>query len=245
MRNTWLSLFLLALSVGVPAGVRAQPASGAPADATVTTPPPVALPPPADNLSTTYPAAVSVPPLPPRNRLVLNNLLVIRFNPVGLEDQMRFGYQRRLRDRQSLLLRDNFLFVGIAPRLNPAFIKIGPSVEIQPVSIFNLRVGVEYLRFFSTFGFLQSFGSPLDEYDDRRIAICSSKDPAVLQKCSYRDPEGATVTAPRRAAQLRRLGRAPHDRADAAGPGRSARAAQQAGHRVLEYADAARRPGVL
>ena len=35
----------------------------------------------------------------PTRRLLLNNLFVLRFNPVGLEDQLRLGIQRRLPDR--------------------------------------------------------------------------------------------------------------------------------------------------
>lgn len=163
-----------------------QPAQGPPTASSTdeTQPPePAVLPPP--------------PPLPPRNRIVLNNLLVLRLNPVGLEDQVRFGYQRRLFEAPARpMLRDNFVFVGIAPRFNPAFVKIGPSVEIQPGSIFNLRVGFEYLRFFSTFGFLQSYGSPLDDYNDKLLAACSSKDPAVLGRCSYRDPQGTRIESP-------------------------------------------------
>lgn len=144
--------------------------------------------------------ASAAPALPPRHRLILNNLLVLRFNPVGLEDQMRFGYQGRLVDTAHPLLRDNFLFVGIAPRLNPAFVKIGPSIEFQPGFFFNLRFTAEYLRFFSTFGFLQSYGSALDNYSDKLLAACSSTDPMVLMKCAYVDPQGTSVlgaSAPR------------------------------------------------
>ena len=95
-------------------------------------------------------------PPPPKQRVVLNNLFVLRFNPVGLEDQIRLGWQERMSDQSHPLFRDNFLFMGIAPRINPAFIKIGPSIEIQPLSLFNLRVGLEYIHFFSTFGFFFS-----------------------------------------------------------------------------------------
>lgn len=200
MRNAWLCLFLLSASIGSSSLARAQAGAAVSAEAAPAPTPPPAFPVTSAPV-TAEPATaaaesakVSLPPLPPKNRLVLNNLLVIRFNPIGLEDQMRFGFQRRIWERTSPYGRDNFFFLGIAPRLNPAFIKIGPSFEFQPYSFFNLRVGVEYLRFFSTFGFLQSFPSPLDEYDDRRIAICSSKDPAVLAKCGYKDAQGAQIT---------------------------------------------------
>jgi hypothetical protein len=200
MRNAWLCLLLLSASIGSSSLARAQAGAAVPPEAAAAPTPPPAFPVTSAPVTAepataaVEPARAPLPPLPPKNRLVLNNLLVIRFNPVGLEDQMRFGFQRRLWERTSPYGRDNFVFLGIAPRLNPAFIKIGPSFEFQPYSFFNLRVGVEYLRFFSTFGFLQSFPSPLDEYDDRRIAICSSQDPAVLAKCGYKDAQGTQLT---------------------------------------------------
>jgi hypothetical protein len=102
----------------------------------------------------------------PSTRLLLNNLLAFRYNPLGFEDQIRLGLQRQLYRSESTLFRDNFVFGGIAPRINPAFVKIGPSLEIQPVSFFNLRLAAEAVGFFSTFGFLQSFESPVDAYSD-------------------------------------------------------------------------------
>ncbi len=144
-------------------------------------------------LAQSPPPAKPLPPLAPANRLVLNNLVVLRLNPVGLEDQIRFGIQHRLSEEGDRpLWRDAFLFAGIAPRINPAFIKIGPSVEIQPLSIFNLRVGLEYMQLFGTFGFLQSYASPTDEYDDKRLAACSTK--SALDKCMYQQEDGTVVT---------------------------------------------------
>jgi hypothetical protein len=128
----------------------------------------------------------------PTWRLTLNNLLVLRLNPVGLEDQVRFGFQRRLPelpDQPGRLFADRFVFFGIAPRLNPAFIKIGPSIEIQPLSILNLRVAAEYVGFFSTFGFLQSYPSAQDDYSDKLLATCASTDAMVRESCSYRDAD--------------------------------------------------------
>lgn len=136
---------------------------------------------------------------PPQWRLLLNNLLVLRLNPVGLEDQIRLGFQRRLAEPgevESGLLRDRFVFFGVSPKINPAFIKLGPSVEIQALSIFNLRVAAEYIGLFSTFGFLQSYPSALDDYSDKLLAACASPDPTVLANCSYRDLAGDQLTAP-------------------------------------------------
>ncbi|APR88119.1 hypothetical protein A7982_13468 [Minicystis rosea] len=116
--------------------------------------------------------------MPPATRLVLNNLVAFRYNPLGFEDQLRAGLQRRLYQSSSQLLRDNFLFGGVAPRVNPAFVKLGPSMEIQPLSVFNLRVGAEFVGYYSTFGFLQSFTSPTQDYSDTRLLERRRETPA-------------------------------------------------------------------
>src|SRR5262249_48594949 len=101
--------------------------------------------------------------------LVLNNLLVVRYNPLGLEDQIRFGIQKRLYESERPIARDNFVHLGIAPKINPADVAIGPSLEIQPLTIFNFRAAVEYMQVFSTFGMLQSFASPAAEHSDTAL----------------------------------------------------------------------------
>jgi hypothetical protein len=108
--------------------------------------------------------AQSPTPEVPGRRLVINNLLAVRLNPLGLENQTRLGYQSVLYRNEGALFRDNFLFLGANSRLSPASIKAGPSVELQPLSIFNLRLSAEYVGFFSTFGFLQSRPSPNADY---------------------------------------------------------------------------------
>ena len=149
--------------------------------------PPETPPPPATVAETSPPTAIVAPPAPvatppsqplgfaeaktraerniPSQRFVLNSLTIFRWNPLGLEEQIRAGYQLKLYKSYDAMFRDNFVHLGVYPRINPAFIKIGPSLEIQPLSIFNLRVAIEYMEFFSTFGFMQSWASPLSVAD--------------------------------------------------------------------------------
>jgi hypothetical protein len=114
--------------------------------------------------------AVAQSPVPaaetPEHRLVINSLLVTRLNPLGLELQTRGGYQKRLYRNEGALFRDNFLFVGTYPRVSPATIKVGPVVEFQPLSIFNLRLSAEYVSLFGVQGYLQSRASPNADYSD-------------------------------------------------------------------------------
>lgn len=110
---------------------------------------------PAQALAQSSPPAHEVP----TRRLVINSLLGVRLNPLGMELQTRGGYQARLYRDERPLFRDNFLFVGAYPKISPASIKAGPVVEFQPLSILNLRLSAEYVGFFSTSGFLQSYAS--------------------------------------------------------------------------------------
>lgn len=134
-------------------------------------PPPL---PPGSGIPAPPPADGAPWQAPPDTRLILNHLLVARYNPLGLEYQLRAGVQKKLYVSQSATTRDNFVFAGLHPKINPAFVKVGPSFEIQPASFFNLRVAGEFIGFFSTFGYLQSYPSPLANASD--TAITAGKD---------------------------------------------------------------------
>lgn len=196
-----VSLSLAVVSCLHAGAARAQPATNVtlPSDDKLAPPGAAATLPPSPSLLRGSSIGVSEagkPQTAPLWRLMINNMLVLRLNPVGLEDQMRFGFQRRLpatEGAQGRLFQDRFVFFGIAPRLNPAFVKIGPSLEIQPLSIFNLRVAAEYIGLFSTFGFLQSYGSAQDEYSDKLLAACSASDATTRESCRYRDDRGELV----------------------------------------------------
>ncbi|NNB89672.1 hypothetical protein HJC10_26180 [Corallococcus exiguus] len=107
-----------------------------------------------------------VQPLLPDSRVYFTTLNVVRYNPLGLESQNRLVYQKRLSDSPSLLLRDTYASAGASLRLSPAFFKLGPVVELQPLAIFNVRAGYEYVQFFGTFGSVQSYPDSFQPYDD-------------------------------------------------------------------------------
>ncbi|RKG97043.1 hypothetical protein D7X74_41130 [Corallococcus sp. CA047B] len=106
-----------------------------------------------------------LPPMPER-RLFFTTLNVFRYNPLGLESQNKLIYQKRLFDSPSLLLRDTFASAAASLKLSPAFFKLGPVVELQPVAVLNLRAGYEYVQFFGTFGSVQSYPDSFQNYDD-------------------------------------------------------------------------------
>lgn len=105
-------------------------------------------------------AEEAAPPAPPNTRLYLQDLSIFRLGPLGLETQNRLVFQKRLMDSESVLFRDTFANGALALKLNPAYFKVGPTVDIQPIALLNVRVGYEYMRYFGGFGYLQSFDEP-------------------------------------------------------------------------------------
>lgn len=114
----------------------------------------------------------SPPPPPPPDgwRLMLSDLTIFRLNPIGLETRARFGVQKKLYRSDKKVTENNFFFLGAFPKLNPASGQFSLGGELQPASIFNVRVYYELQKFFGTFGFLQSFTSANANFSDNELA---------------------------------------------------------------------------
>jgi hypothetical protein len=107
---------------------------------------------------------------PPPHRVVHRGTLAVRGNPTGLIFDGRVSYRRRLHASESLALRDNYAGGGAALTLSPAFVRIGPYVEVAPASFLTLWAAAQVSRYFGALGLLQSFGSPVDDFSDRELA---------------------------------------------------------------------------
>jgi len=106
---------------------------------------------------------------PPKHRLVHRQILVLRVNPLGLLYDGRFMYRFRLYESDSPALRDNFVGIGVAPGLSPAFARAGVYVELQPASFLGLWSVYEYVQYFGTFNLLQSWRDAQEEFSDTAI----------------------------------------------------------------------------
>lgn len=111
--------------------------------------------------------ATDWPPPIPKYRLLATSVLGGSFNSEGVEEQVRLGAQIRLFPSSNEALRDNFVFVGVNPRVNPTAWRLGPSIEIQPLSVLNLKADVEYVGYFGELSALLSFPSPLSDFSAR------------------------------------------------------------------------------
>jgi hypothetical protein len=95
---------------------------------------------------------------------------VLRVNPLGLISDTQLSFRRLMYRRDDMMvLRDNFVGVGIAPQFSPAFARLGALVEVQPLSMLRLWASFEVVGYFGTFGLFQSFDSPNADFRDSAI----------------------------------------------------------------------------
>ncbi|MFO0594554.1 MAG: hypothetical protein U0228_04600 [Myxococcaceae bacterium] len=108
---------------------------------------------------------------PPLHRIVHKNTLAVRYNPLGLIYDGRFSYRLRLYENEGRALRDNFIGVGVAPTASPAFVRIGPYVEFNPLTMFGVWAMVQFVQYFGSFDLLQGFPGAQSNFSDASIKL--------------------------------------------------------------------------
>lgn len=101
-----------------------------------------------------------------RHRFVYKNLTALRYNPLGLLNEFQFGWRVQLVDKNTTLFKDSYFALKAHTFLNPAFGRVGPMLELQPLAILNLQAIYNAVGYFKTFDQLQSFQSPNAAYSD-------------------------------------------------------------------------------
>jgi hypothetical protein len=97
------------------------------------------------------------------------NTFALVFNPLGIQDAFEVSWTRRLNDRAELLHKDAHVAVGAASRLTPAFERLGAWFEYSPLSVIDLRVGVEPVYYFGTYKAFLRFDRAGARFDDEVI----------------------------------------------------------------------------
>ncbi len=106
---------------------------------------------------------------PPQHRVVHRNTFALRVNPLGLLYEGRFMYRFRLYQSDSVALRDNFISLGLTPIMSPAFMRVGPYIEIAPASFLTLWASFTFVQYFGTFNLMQSFTDASSRFSDAEI----------------------------------------------------------------------------
>lgn len=95
---------------------------------------------------------------PPEQQVYYSNTTVLRYNPLGLITFGEFSYRHRLFEAaDSAILRNNFISAGVGYALSPGFGRVGPRIEVQPLSILSLWASYQLVGWFGSFDYLTSY----------------------------------------------------------------------------------------
>lgn len=117
------------------------------------------------------------------NGLYMRNSTLARINPLGLFNDFRLGYRRRIFDRPDLpiVLRNTYWAAAGTFAASPAFVRAGAAVEFAPLAMVNLSASFERVQWFGTFNFVQSYASANENFSDAAIRERARVDPASAE----------------------------------------------------------------
>jgi hypothetical protein len=93
---------------------------------------------------------------PPRR---VSNTLGSSLNPLGLQDRLTLERRWGLGSSKNPLLSDAHISLGLSNNLSPAYDRLGLWAELSPLSVLDIRAGVEPVVYFGTYGHLSAFPS--------------------------------------------------------------------------------------
>jgi hypothetical protein len=98
-------------------------------------------------------------------RRELREQLGASVNNLGLQNSLDFSWSWPLSASESALLSEAHLALGVSHALTPSYTRVGAWAELSPLSVLDLRVGLEPAVYFGTFNSLMSFDSYRDPFD--------------------------------------------------------------------------------
>jgi len=86
-----------------------------------------------------YPS--SAQPAPPKTQWAFANQFAIRYNPLGLQNELFMGYRSKLYDKpnDNLLFGKAYWWVGGISRMSPQFVQTGLFFRTLPIAILELQ----------------------------------------------------------------------------------------------------------
>lgn len=85
-------------------------------------------------------------------------------NTLGVQNNLELVWTRKSTSTNPLL-SDAHVSVGLSDSLSPAYNRVGGWVEVSPLSILDLRAGIEPAVYFGTFSSLTDYASYDDAFD--------------------------------------------------------------------------------
>jgi len=104
----------------------------------------------------------------PERKRGLEESLSASANPLGLQHVLELRWTRSLTTSHDRFLAGAHAAAGLSHYLTPSYTRLGAWAEIAPLSVLELRAGVEPGVYFGTFGSLLSFDSYAASFDDDR-----------------------------------------------------------------------------
>jgi hypothetical protein len=102
-----------------------------------------------------------------RPRRVVEQSLGASYNSLGVQHVLGVRWTRPLSASQRPLLADAHVSAGLSHTLTPSYTRLGAWAEVAPLSILELRAGVEPGLYFGSFGSLMSFSGYDSDFGDR------------------------------------------------------------------------------
>lgn len=110
-----------------------------------------------------------------RHSIHWKDTTAIRYNPLGLVSAAEVDYRLRMYMSPASILY-NYVSIAATPMISPAYSRLGGKLEIMPLALMSLAVKYEYINFFGTFDFLQSFPDQTADMSDAALAANGDAD---------------------------------------------------------------------
>lgn len=96
----------------------------------------------------------------------VENTFAFVLNPLGVQNALDVSWTRSITTSQSLIVKDVHVAAGASAKLTPAFGRLGAWFEYAPLSILDLRLGVEPVYYFGTYKAFLPFDRVDARFDD-------------------------------------------------------------------------------
>lgn len=97
------------------------------------------------------------------------NTFAFVLNPLGVQDAFEASWTRSISRNEEPLHKDAHLAAGLVSKLTPAFERAGAWFEYSPLSVIDLRVGIEPVYYFGTYKVFLPFDRAAARFDDEII----------------------------------------------------------------------------
>jgi hypothetical protein len=116
------------------------------------------------------------------------NTFAFVLNPLGIQDGFEVSWTKRLNDRSEPIHKDAHVSAGVSSKLTPAFERLGAWFEYSPLSVIDLRIGVEPVYYFGTYKAFLPFARSSSRFDDDVIKARQGEAASGLANRFYAAP---------------------------------------------------------